>query len=517
MLWRQTACAVALSAALALAGCAGDATETGEIGYVEGFLGGVMADEPRAALVGRDILSSGGSATDALVAAYFTMAVTMPGTAGLGGGGVCVVFDPTRERADAFEFLPRAPADPEAPYAIPGNVRGMFAVHARYGILNWQNLILPAERLARNGFPVSRAFAREVDANISRLEENPNTARALGVVQSAIREATPVQQIPLSVILSAIRVRGAGDFYQGASARQFVDAANGVGAKLTLEDMRGYLPRLQAPLTTKVANDTYYVSGGGGIVAGRALAMLLHDDLYIDADDDGERAHLLAEAGRRAFAAASSEGAVSISDEAIAPLIADYDADRRATASAGDTDPDAGRAMQNGASIVAVDQYGQVAACGYTMGLPFGSAVIAPGTGILLAPADAGDTVSQPAALAVVNHVSGQTFFGAAIAGGAPIALARTVADVRLREVPVDAAVAAPRLYDPGRPDAVFHEPELSADAVERLRALGYPLIREEKIGRINAFHCPLGLPRTLACAFVNDPRGFGLSASADQ
>jgi gamma-glutamyltranspeptidase/glutathione hydrolase len=513
--WRQTATAAALAGSLVLAAC-GDGAQVGDSGYVEGFLGGVVSDEPRAALIGREVLSAGGSAADAAVAAYFTLAVTMPGGAGLGGGGVCLVAEPAQDRADVFEFMPGRPADPSARFAIPGNARGMFAVHARYGVLNWSTLLLPAEGLARDGHPISRAFARDLDANAPLLKQHPGTAQTFGVAAGPVAEAAPLKQIPLSAVLSAIRVRGAGDFYQGGSARQFVDAVRQLGGTLTLDDMRDYLPRLQKPLSASSGNDTVYFTGAGGIVAGRIWAMLHDGDRYADADDDGARAHLVAAASGRAYAAAKADTAVTIDAAAGAALIAGFDVGTRAAAAAGDAPP-AAPATQNGASIVAVDRFGQVVACGYTMGQPFGAGIMAPGTGILLAPADARTTLSQPAAMAVVNRQSEQLYAAAAQAGGSPAALATLPLDVHERGVALDAAVAAPRLYDPGRPDIVFHEPSLAAAAQARLDALGYRRETVSTLGRINGFHCPDGLPRTSRCQFVNDPRGFGLAASADE
>ncbi len=127
----------AVLCALLLGGCTavGETLGLGEpepAGVAVRFLGGVAADEPRAALVGHDILRAGGNAADAATAVYFTLAVTKPSSASLGGGGVCVVEDIGTETTRALHFLAGVPGTvpPTAtrPSAVPGNVRGFSAL-----------------------------------------------------------------------------------------------------------------------------------------------------------------------------------------------------------------------------------------------------------------------------------------------------------------------------------------------------------------------------------------------------
>ena len=147
---------------LALSGCGSDAPQKGQIGFISEDFGGVVSDEPRSALIGRDILSAGGNAVDAAVAVYFALSVTYPHAATLGGGGLCVVHRGLKGDLEALDFRPAIVTRNGQAAAIPGAVRGMFALHARYGAMAWESLLLPAERLARFGNPVSRALALQL-------------------------------------------------------------------------------------------------------------------------------------------------------------------------------------------------------------------------------------------------------------------------------------------------------------------------------------------------------------------
>ena len=250
-------------AAAFLAACGSNEPQEGQIGHLSDNFGATVSDEPRSALIGRDILSSGGNAVDAVVATYFALAVTYPGAATLGGGGICVAFKGENDRPATIDFRPRLYQHGGRVVMIPGSVRGMFALHARFGSLKWEGLLLPAERLARFGNPVSRAFA-------TKLNGLPRAAFAdRGIEQIFLKKGKPVRegqvlhQLELSATLAQIRLRGAGDFYAGELAKALIAGLGEIkGTNVPLSAIRDYRPKWSDPEIVNVGNDQLLLPAG---------------------------------------------------------------------------------------------------------------------------------------------------------------------------------------------------------------------------------------------------------------
>ena len=145
----------------------GCSTETSKTQNIYNLSGIVVTDEPHGVLSGVNILNKGGTAADAVVAAFFSMSVTYPVGAGIGSGGSCIIYDEKTKSSESLDFK-NTLIDEASFIGIPGSVRGLAGMQARYGDLRWSQVVLPAEKLARFGHQVSRASANSYK-NYSRI------------------------------------------------------------------------------------------------------------------------------------------------------------------------------------------------------------------------------------------------------------------------------------------------------------------------------------------------------------
>lgn len=535
--------ALAFSLLLAACGSSGPSNTGGE--PVRPYQGAVIADEPRAALLGRDVLLSGGNAVDAAVATYFGMAVMLPSSASIGGGGTCLVWDARTSRAEEVEF-PALPAPSRAVAAVPGSARGMFALHARHGRTRWPQLLAGAEQMARFGTPISRAMANDLQLAWPVLVEDP-VARGIFGRQVApiparipagrdaqralllqlfrpLAEGDTLTQTSLADFIAELRTDGGRDMNVGDTARRFAENARRTGVNLTVADLASGGAPLRAPLISETASGTLYLPAPpfvAGAIAGEMWALLA--PTWRQAGDQRParlaQASLLAHWDRERYARPNlttsiAPGAI-LSAERLAELAGRMGGERVRPDQL--TPRPVARAVNPGAAkLITADREGNVVACGYTLNGLFGLARMAGGVVLAAAstPTDNGTQWLVPA----IGVRDRQVVFAAVGSGGAvaPSALVQVALAALAEGQPLDAAIAAPRIAYTGAPDQVTVE-ESGAALVTALRARGYTVNTAPPFGRVIGLNCPDGAARRPdRCAFLPDPRIAGFAVIAD-
>lgn len=502
-----------------------------EAGVVAGFAGVVAADEPHAAVVGRDVLAVGGNAADAAVAMYFALSVTYPSRTGLAGGGVCLTFDSAAARADVIEFLPRRA---QAGGLLPIGVRAFAAIHARMGVLRWEQLVAPSENYARFGFPASRALVSDVAQARDLILADPELKALLSTSSGQLpAEGERIEQFELSTILAGIRQQGAGYVYSGPFPSRFADAAAAVGQVMTPEEIRAAVPEVLVPAMVEFDSEELYFSvppADGGLLAAILWQLLTEVEDYEDAGEE-ERAHLLAEASILALSdragwdgVADGEGLTwdrHVDEDRLSELFASYQPASHRPVGALSRQPEVSLEAPFGTSFVVGDRKGGAVACSLTLNGLFGSGRIAPGTGLILAePPGPGTPPGFGASVAVLaSTFAGDAHAAAAASGGAyaPSALVQVLLSLLAERQPVKTAVTQPRVHHGGVPDVVHFEPGTSDGVLAGLITRQHRLVENREIGRVNAFECPEGLQddEDDRCSVASDPRGSGLGLLA--
>ncbi len=507
-------------------------------GVIANFAGVVVADEPRAAVIGRNVLSLGGNAADAAIAAYFAMAVTLPGSAGLGGGGNCLIHNVADGRDDALIFVPfnylnqlaqgagRFPGRDIA--MVPGNPRGMAALHARYGRKRWEQLIAPAIELARDGHTISRALADQLASAPVQVRNSPDFARTFGRGGFLLGEGDVLVQPELADFLGRLTAQDPILLYDGDFAREFVSAVNSTGVVMAFDDMDNYAPEFLAPISLEFGSHVLNFApppGDGSALAAAQMAFFTDQDRYIRSDAQS-KTHMFAEAQLLAMAGLQdwvlNLTASTTQNDLIGPVILQamagrYDAQRHIPPG-----PNLTRTaldlVHDSAGLVAVDRFGSSVACSFSMNAPFGIGKIVPGTGVILgAPmADPGALATPTGVAMLVNKVNNLVFYAAASGGGlgGVSALAQVTALVLHDNKTLVDAIATPRVQAAyGREDILLYENGLARSLIDGLGNRGHRLIGSATIGSVSAVHCPGGLPRSPVCSAQADPRVSGVAA----
>lgn len=279
-------------------------------GQVSGYGEAVASPHTLTSLTAMAILSRGGNAIDAAIAANAVQGAIAPETCGIGGDLFALVWMPGDTQPTALNAsgwagsnvssssmraagLEAIPNDHPASVSIPGAVAGWFALAERFGSIDVGTLLQPAVQYAADGFPASSEFVRATAARRIQLEDQPSGAELMptGLVVGA-KVRRPLHAATLERIVTA----GRDGFYAGPVAE---DVAGATGNLVTVDDLAGYEPEFVDPISTDVFGCTGWTIGPNsqGYLTLAALRIMEMTGVEYD-PDDSESHHTLIEAYR---------------------------------------------------------------------------------------------------------------------------------------------------------------------------------------------------------------------------
>ncbi len=313
--------------------------------------GMAATSQPLATQIALDILRQGGSAVDAAIAANAALGLMEPTGCGIGGDLFAIVWDADKKeltglnasgrspRSLTLEELQRRGLDKIPPFgplpvSVPGAVDGWFELHGRYGQLPMTDVLAPAIRYAREGFPLSEVIAYYWERNAGRLEEFPGFAEVFLPGGRAPVKGEIFRNPRLADTYEAIAREGRDLFYRGDMARAIGEYMAENGGFLSYEDLAAHRSEWVDPVSTSYRGyDVWEIPPNGqGIAALQMLNILEGYDLAAMGHDSPEYLHVLTEAKKLAFEdRARFYADMEFADVPVARLISkEYAAKRRA-------------------------------------------------------------------------------------------------------------------------------------------------------------------------------------------
>jgi gamma-glutamyltranspeptidase / glutathione hydrolase len=549
---------------------------------VRGANGMVATDEELASRAGVEILQKGGNAIDAAVATAFALAVVEPAAGNIGGGGFMLVrlangktnfFDyrelaPGKAARDMYiqdgKLIPDASTLGYRSVAVPGTVAGLELALKTHGTMKLADVMAPAIRLAKDGYPVTEKLVREFAEEESGLQQFPVSKRIFLNGGQKYRVGDMFRQPELAATLQRVATHGAAEFYRGETARMLASDMQSNGGIITADDLANYQPKIREVLRAHYRIDghrwdllTSPPPSSGGVAIIEALNML--QQTALKGWDDPQSVHLVVEAMRRVFADRAAYLAdPDYSNVPVAGLTADcYAKELAATidplrassskqvkagnphvcglsashAAAPNTIVSLGEGSHT-THFSVVDAAGNAVASTYTLNASYGSHVTS-SAGFLLND-EMDDFTTQPgvpnalfglmqsdANAIAANHRAvssmtptillrdGKLSFVTGSPGGPSIISATLLSVIDWMRLGMDAqaAINAPRFHHQWLPDEIVLEKEFSPAFEQALNARGHATKRRGHIGLVNAVAIDAKTGDRLGAA---DPRDRG-------
>jgi gamma-glutamyltranspeptidase/glutathione hydrolase len=483
---------------------------------------GLVNGQREAAAAGNAVLAAGGNAVDAIVTAALVAGVVAIPSVGIGGYGGHLVVGRVGGKVSAIDLNSTAPAAAKPDMfpldktgavkgrvnnhgwlaaGVPGILAGLQLALDKYGTKSFAEVVKPAIRYAREGFPLTANIANAIKRGRAQLGRDPGSAKLFFRKGEPLPAGATYRNPDLAAMLQTLADRGRVDsFYRGDIAKKIAAAFRQNGGLVTAADLAAYRPAEVTPLTLDWQGYTLHTPppSAGGLTMLQALSTLKALG-WSDWDAaDPATAQARVEALRIAWHdRLRLLGDPKFADVPIARLLSEHYAKasaarvraavkaRKPVEAASDGRPTGGTIHLN-----AVDAGGMVVALTFTHGAGFGAQVTVDGLGLLLGhgmsrfdPRPGRPNSVAPGKRPLHNMCptvatrSGKPVLAVGATGGRRIP--NTLFDVLAYRVgeklPLADAVAAPRMHTEG--DLVLTlEAKWPADVKERLKQVGYTL-----------------------------------------
>jgi gamma-glutamyltranspeptidase/glutathione hydrolase len=282
----------------------------------------VATSQPLATAAGIEILAKGGNAADAALAAGAALNVSEPTSTGIGGDMFALFYSAKTKQVTALNGSGRAPAAltldrlkkeglyPELPpfhahtVTVPGACAGWFDLIERHGSLSMPEILAPAIRLAREGFPVAPITAHAWQRGAQNQLKSASNGHELTIEGRGPRVGEIFRNPNLARTFEMIAHGGRSAFYQGEIAAAIVGVIKEAGGCLSMGDLSSHESTWEQPISVTYRGLRVYECppNGQGLTALLALNILEGFDLSSLASLSTARLHLMIEALRLAFA-----------------------------------------------------------------------------------------------------------------------------------------------------------------------------------------------------------------------
>ena len=270
---------------------------------------------------GLQVLTSGGNAIDAAIAANLAMTVVYPSTCSAGGDLFMLIWHAKTRRLYALNGSGRAPAGmtPElfaekklsriparGPLSInvPGAIDGWFEALERFGSLPVEQVFAPAIGYAEDGMPVTvkmSGWFRDADPLLKQWSSSADVFLKGG---RYLQPGEVLRQPNLARSYRLLAREGRDAFYRGPLGQTLTDYVEQCGGVLAMEDLRKHHSDWVEPISTNYRGyDVYeFPPNTQGITALEMLNIIEGYDLNALGYQMAETLHVLLEAKKLAFA-----------------------------------------------------------------------------------------------------------------------------------------------------------------------------------------------------------------------